>query len=161
MRSAIGLLLRVQPPGCSASFDVAVRKALQETVQTMIAGAGQTDDFTRWVDSGSPINSLDHRMYFYADPLRENSIDSMLERLKARALSLEARRSSKGYAWSSEISNAGLSLSFVDLTPKSWEGALACVRCMSSTMCPLIVSEAMLPVELVGSAAVILPHPFP
>lgn len=41
-------------PGCSASFDVAVRKALQETVQTMIAGAGQTDDFTRWVDSGSP-----------------------------------------------------------------------------------------------------------
>jgi len=149
--------------GSAQTLDSAVRKAAQETVQTLVACAGQTEEFSRWKDKGGIVNSLDHRMYFFADPTKRDLIERMTLDAVAEALKLSDRPFGATAFSFDEMQQLGVTVAFVDITPTSWEELLRCVRCYSSTMIPLLVSESMVqkdsPIAVASRFG--LPHPFP
>jgi len=149
--------------GSAQTLHSAVRKAAQETVQTLVACAGQTEEFSRWKDRGGIVNSLDHRMYFFSDPAKAESIERMTLDVVAEALELSDRPFSATAFSFDETQDLGISAAFIDITPASWEGLLHCVRCYSSTMIPLLVSESMVKKDspIIAASRFGLPHPFP
>lgn len=152
---------------CSAAtspeIDIAVRKSFQEVIQTLIACASQHEEFSIWKNRGGRVESLNHRMYYFADPDRSNSHSQILKEIVAKSIRTKDRPFTINNLWRQEITSSGHACSFVDLTPDDWNGLLSCVRCISSTMTPLVVSESMMPLELVqiGSNRFAAPHPFP
>jgi hypothetical protein len=81
----------------------------------------------------------------------------------AEALNLSDRPFAKTDFSFDEMQQLGVTAAFVNITPTSWEGLLQCVRCFSSTMIPLLVSESMVQKGSPFTAASRfgLPHPFP
>lgn len=149
--------------GSAQTLHSAVRKAVQETVQTLVACAGQTEEFSRWKNRGGIVNSLAHRMYFFADPTKTESIERMTLDAITEALELSNRPFGATAFSFDEMQQLGVTAAFVDITPASWEGLLRCVRCYSSTMIPLLVSESMVQKNspIVAASRFGLPHPFP
>ncbi|WP_378081991.1 YcaO-like family protein [Aeromonas bestiarum] len=149
--------------GSAQTLSNAIRKAAQETVQTLVACAGQTAEFSRWKDKGSIINSLEHRMYYYADTTNHDSINEVVAGAMAEALNMSDRPPCTTTFSFDELQQLGITAAFVDITPESWNGLLSCVRCYSSTMIPLLVSESMVKKtpSLAAASRFALPHPFP
>ncbi|MBS0299190.1 MAG: YcaO-like family protein [Proteobacteria bacterium] len=149
--------------GSALTLQDAIRKASQETIQTLVACAGQTKLFSQWKDKGSSVHSLNHRMYYFADPIRGNLIERMNSNATAEAMKLADRPDSSTTFTFNDLQKNGLSAAFVDITPTSWNGSLNCVRCFSTTMIPILVSESMIQKHstMVAVSRFGLPHPFP
>jgi hypothetical protein len=129
----------------------------------LIASAGQTDQFLKWKHSGEMINSLDHRMYFYADPSKSDLIDQVLLDITLKSNKLKNRPNNIGTFSFESLQQLGDDVAFLDITPTAWNGVLHCVRCYSSTMFPLLVSENMVTndCKINLKSRLGLPHPFP
>lgn len=149
--------------GSALTLQSAVRKAAQETIQTLIACAGQTDQFLRWKDKGGIVNSLDHRMYFYSDPSKSDLIDQVVLDAVNETRKFEDRPTETAAFLFENLKQLGEGVAFIDITPMSWNGLLYCVRCYSSTMFPLLVSESMVEQgsRMITKSRFGLPHPFP
>ncbi|WP_395607270.1 YcaO-like family protein [Pseudomonas sp. B22129] len=149
--------------GTARSLQSAVRKAAQETVQTLVACTGQTEQFLYWKGKGETVNSLDHRMYFFADPTKADLIEQVILDATTEAIKFSDRPPEGAASIFQELQDTGLGAGFVDITPRSWVNSLHCVRCYSSTMIPLLVSEMMVQKasRLSTASRFVLPHPFP
>ncbi|MCC7705779.1 YcaO-like family protein [Janthinobacterium sp. GW460P] len=149
--------------GTSQNIKMAIRKALQEIIQTLIACASNTKGFSDWEKSGEKIELLEHRMHFFAASEKAKTHRKILASIREEAKSLSGRVFTAAESWRSEVCKREHAISFIDITPTNWNNGLSCVRCLSSTMIPLIVSEAWIPTELAkqGASRFGAPHPFP
>nr|WP_232917005.1 YcaO-like family protein [Pseudomonas corrugata] len=149
--------------GSASSFSHAIRKAAQETIQTLIAVSGQTEQFLQWKAKGEILSSLDHRMYYFADPSKRRLIDEMITDAIAESKCFSARPQVANEFTFTSLKKMGIGAAFVNLTPQSWGESLYCVRCFSPNLMPLLVSEHMVKTgsRLSKPSRFGLPHPFP
>lgn len=147
--------------GAAYSMEAALLKSVQELIQTTVACAGQVAQFHQWRESGRLCENLSHRMYLYADPSRAEETSNILCELINRSTHMNISPN-ESLSWAQELVEVGLSASFVDITPDVWGRSLFCIRCLSSSMLPLFVSESMLPNEMRENPMrrFSLPHPF-
>ncbi|HBV9246234.1 YcaO-like family protein [Klebsiella aerogenes] len=149
--------------GSASSFRRAIRKAVQETIQTLVAVSGQTEQFLHWKARGEVLMSLEHRMYFFADPSKRSLIDEMINEAIAESKCMSSRPQVTNKFTFSSLKKNGIEAAFVNITPKSWGDSLYCVRCFSPNLMPLLVAECMVKTgsRLSKSSRFGLPHPFP
>lgn len=167
------LVLAVQKEGhypylvcaAGASFFAieAIQKAVKETVQTLVASSLISQRLSSWVARGEKVSNLDHRMLFYGNPSNRARIDRAIADLDFQCHGNFNVVSPKSFSTEDLLDSLGATAAFINISPSSWNGQLYCVRCLSSTLLPLIIDESLLTGGLSEERirAFPMPHPFP
>lgn len=149
--------------GASTSAIDAARRAIKETIQTLVASVFLAPKLSAWISGGQKVRNIDERILYYGNPLNAKIVKSKIEELIAHCAG-EFFDDNLGLCSAEElISSLDASAAFFDISPKSWMGQLYCVRCLSSTLLPLIIDETLLndgALEM-QIKSVAMPHPFP
>jgi len=149
---------------CSAGIGAArqsVLASINELVQTVLATASAGPAYSRWAQAGMPLASVEHNMWWYATP---RVAAPVLERLWPRWDALDAAPDEDDVTLNATeiVRSAGIDCFAVEITPPPLAAEVSCVRAVSPTLWPLVVSEEHGPRELVADPArCAAPHPFP